>query len=233
METKFQEKLDKWLQEVANDCHKLATDIDLDFYVFQSVVVENSKWLIIGANPGGNGKYSDVLKRNNWESRPWTRLSNADKNGYIENRNNPDWGGMAKIMSSLLYDDEYFRPNFENATLMNIYYFNTGSVSGLKSKEVKNYCAAKTKEFINDIMSFDLILALGNDPFGCLNQAKPVLFPIKRADNKVLMKAGHFNSISLIWLPNPSRRHYGYYTEEYQNLIRTELKKQIFSYQNF
>lgn len=72
------QELDKWLEEVTEQCHEFAIEIDLDFYCFQSPLpTTNPETVIIGINPGGYVRYSETLEKHSINKRPKNLLSQS------------------------------------------------------------------------------------------------------------------------------------------------------------
>ena len=89
----FELKREKWLKEVAEGCHELATEFPdgPDFYVFQSRSdLYSPELLIIGANPGGAGKYRDSEPFKNKGCRDLNDLG-YNSNQYIDEEFNKNW----------------------------------------------------------------------------------------------------------------------------------------------
>lgn len=153
----FELKKEKWLKEVANQCHEFALKIDLDFYIFQTPVMYNPDLLIIGINPGGEKSYSEILKEKGYNKRPYSDL------GYDENTlvKKPEWEIKAKLKGSDTLRDRLkrvFNENnnlniLENSMMMNMFYFNTTKEKDILNinSEIKTYCINKTKELIEII----------------------------------------------------------------------------------
>lgn len=150
----FELKRDKWLQEVAEQCHEFALKTDLDFYVFQTPIFNNPDLLIIGINPGGTGKYSDYLMSNKVEKRKPESLYYSDNTLYVK----PDWevdkgNDTMRSVFKRVFNKENKLDILENTMMLNMFYFNTQKeidIDKINIKaEIKKYCIEKTKEFIN------------------------------------------------------------------------------------
>lgn len=166
----FEEKREKWLKEVADQCHEYAiSDPKMqDFYVFQSRSdFFKPNLLIIGANPGDEKNYLEALKEKNIERRTAEHLEYSS-NQYIENENNPKWRINKPIL--MMFNTPKLRKILENSVIMNAVYFNTRNVQAINNsigKEAKKFCIEKTKEFI-DIIQPKNVLLLGKDPLNWL-----------------------------------------------------------------
>ncbi len=160
-ENKFTEQFTLWKNEVANDCHKFAQEINVDFYPFQSQVTYKPKLMIVGANPSGTGEYGE-------KHRTSDDLFNCGVNGenaYIAYADDPDWKINKPILK--LFSTPKMRNILEQSVIMNAVYFNTQDIDNLKntdkSKEIIDFCTKKTKELIYDIVKPENVLYIGFD----------------------------------------------------------------------
>lgn len=167
----FELKKDKWLKEVAEQCHEFAIKTDLDFYVFQTPIFYNPDLLIIGINPGGDKSYSQLLKDKGYSKRPYDDL------GYNENTlvMKPDWEIKNKLKGNDTLRNAFKRvfnkdnnlAILENTIMMNMFYFNTQKeihINKINIKdEIKNYCIYKTKEFIEISNPKNILFLTSND----------------------------------------------------------------------
>ncbi|MGE5458254.1 MAG: hypothetical protein ACM3RX_07855 [Methanococcaceae archaeon] len=160
----FENKLDRWLDEVAIKCDKLASnkEFDLDFYVFQSTVTYNPKLMFIGANPGGAMSYS---KKNGDKKRTKSDLGEGE-NTFIKYYNERGWERL-KPLYDMFKDNGQLEEYFRNAVITNLSYFNSGTFSNLKSKmkvvgdEPLTFCLNKNIELIEKIVRPQNIILLG------------------------------------------------------------------------
>ena len=208
-------KRDEWLQDVRDQCHEFAQEIDLDFYIFQTQVNEyNPDLLIIGINPGGDNKYSDWFKKKEnvgVQIRPIISLSQG-VNTLVEK---PNWeieekergaDKMRAAFSRVFTAESGLKPILENAVMMNIIYFNTKSEADLNllPKEVKEFCRLKTLEFIS-ILNPKNILFL-------TSESKLKKYGVKNIENiSDSVKKGKFNEFDVFCIPHyGSYAHYSY-----------------------
>lgn len=159
MENQFEIKLQNWLEAVAIICDSFAKEIDVDFYPFQSKVIESPDLLIIGANPGSNRSYNN-------RNRSSSELFNCGENGenaYIANEKNPEWKINKPILQMFKSPD--LRTILETAVIMNVIYFNTNKVEDLRKyrngTEIIKKCLEFTNDFVYNILKPKNILLLG------------------------------------------------------------------------
>lgn len=167
MENQFNQNLNRWLREVADGCHKIAVnpayDMDVDFYAFQSKVSYQPELMIIGSNPGGNEKYSEMNRKRGRERRGADDLGVCDCNQFLAN---DGWGSMRSLCD--LFSGGVLRPVFEEAVVTNVVYFNTGTFRELQQRmnrggrEALRFCVGKTMELIRDIVRPRHVLLMGN-----------------------------------------------------------------------
>jgi hypothetical protein len=174
-QTEFEERKEKWLNEVSDECHEFALNIDLDFYVFQTPCDKyNPKLLLIGINPGGSKTYREALKGKGYDKKPASELY------YTENTlaEKPEWEKNAGLKGSDVMRNRMKRVfNMENdldilqdTVMMNMFYFNTDKakdIDGIKA-EIRKYCIDKTLEFI-DIINPQNILFLTSSNYNLSN----------------------------------------------------------------
>lgn len=202
----FIQKRDQWLEEVSNQCHEFALECDLDFYVFQTPCNNyNPELLIIGINPGGDSRYSKILREKGYTKRPASDL------GYDVNTltTKPEWEKgkngsdvMRDRLGRVFNKENQLKETLENAVMMNLYYFNTQKQVDLRevSKEAKDFCVNKTIEFI-EILNPKNILFLTSDK----NNLRPCkVTELKYQGNNI--KKGILNKYPVFTIP-----HYSYF----------------------
>ncbi len=196
------QKLDKWLEEVAEQCHQYAQEIDLDFYCFQSALpATNPDTVVIGINPGGSKKYSETLKEKNITKRSKSLLSQGS-NIYSVLHPCDDNKVMA-VKLSRVFNNDFLQNSLETATIFNMFYFNTQNTNLLNSSlkwDIKKYCFEKSKELI-EILNPKHIIFLCTTTWQLVNMG---VKEIRGIGNYV--KTGVLNGRKVIALPNP-----GYY----------------------
>ncbi len=125
----FQEKLNNWLSEVADQCDKFARTTDLDFYVFQSDYPKRSvDLLILGINPGGSGSYTQTIA-NKRKERKDESIDKRDKTMLAQGVNiyAVDGAGNDVMRGKLkrVFTNDFLAEELFKSTAANIYYFNT------------------------------------------------------------------------------------------------------------
>lgn len=225
MKTKeeFLQKREIWLNEVADQCHEYALEIDKDFYVFQS----SSKLfrpdiLLIGINPGDSGTYKDALKnikQNKNEDR-----RNADNLDYPKNllvESGGDWDKMDSVRKKIktIFHSENLFKYLENSVMMNMIYFNTKSSSDIKNlgDEIINYCTSKTVQFVEIIEPRNIVFFTSDSRF----LKKCGITDIKKVGD--FTKIGKWKGREVIAIPHFSARGYSAY--DIKNKIGSELEK--------
>lgn len=158
----FKEKREKWLKEVAEQCHLFATDkkygIDKDFYVFQnSSDIYNPEILLIGINPGGNCSYKEILEKKSNENgirierRTWEMLDSDPVNLYQKPTWEKDKGAdyMRSRLSMIFYNEE-LKKKLKKTVMINMLFMNTSDSGAAYTiqNEIQKYCRRKVFEFI-------------------------------------------------------------------------------------
>jgi len=159
--TEFEIKVDNWLSEVADKCHEIASqkDFDLDFYVFQSEVHFNPKFMFIGANPGSGGLYSKRQRRTKNDL-------GENTNTFVKYYNTSGWEKLNPLYD-MFKGNEQIEQYFKEAVITNISYFNSGTFNVLKDKmkivgrEPLNFCIQKNLELIKTIIKPQNIILMG------------------------------------------------------------------------
>ncbi|TZF81764.1 hypothetical protein FW774_17050 [Pedobacter sp. BS3] len=203
----FIPKRDLWLEEVNSQCHEYAKEIDLDFYVFQTPINKyNPDLLIIGINPGGEGKYSKWLERNKKDKRTNESLyygvnTLVEKPYWEIEDKNKGADTMRAAFSKVFTEENGLKSVLKNAVMMNMIYFNTKTEKDLNSIpiEMRNFCISKTLEFI-DILKPKNILFLTNEKMLKKYGVKNIL---QVSDT---VKKGNLNDLDIFCIP-----HYGAY----------------------
>lgn len=212
------QELDKWLEEVAEQCHQFAQEIDLDFYCFQSALpTTNPDTIIVGINPGGNKKYSKALEElsDYFGEKITKRTKSLLSMGFNHYSVLHPCSSNKKMVIKLsrVFNNDFLQNTLEHSTIFNIYYFNTKDVSLLYSnlnKDVKQYCIKKSQELI-DILNPKHIIFLCSEDKELVSMG---VQEIRGIGNYV--KTGMLNGRKIIALPNP-----GYYKAySYKNGVK-------------
>lgn len=106
---------------------------------------------------------------------------------------------MVSKLSRVFYND-FLKITLENATIFNMYYFNTKNVQSLNlqlSKEIKQYCIEKSKELLEILKPRRIVFLCTTNA----ELAKMGVAHIKGTGNYV--KTGVLNGQKIIALPNP------------------------------
>lgn len=158
----FENKREKWLKEVAEQCHLYATDtkynLDKDFYVFQtSSNVYQPEILLIGINPGGNCSYEVALEKKSIESnkkidrRTWEMLDSDPINLYQKPNWEKDKGSdYMRNRLKLIFHNEELMAKLKNTVMINMLFMNTTDSNAAYAiqNEVQEFCRKKVYEFI-------------------------------------------------------------------------------------
>lgn len=163
----FEIKLDKWLTEVADKCHEIASNqkFDLDFYVFQSDVFYRPKLMFIGANPGGGKLYSEKNREEKRTKRSKFELGEGE-NTFIKYYNDKNWIRLRPLYDMFNGDSE-IEKYFKEAVITNLSYFNSGTFKVLNDKmkivgkEPLDFCIRKNIELIKDIIQPQNLIIMG------------------------------------------------------------------------
>ena len=195
----FEEKLEEWLQEVLQKGNDYGQKINLDFYPFQcsrKSLKPNIDLLIIGANPGGEGRF--------YERRTTDELFNCGANGenaFIAEANNPIWKINKPVLK--MFESEHLRKILNDAIIMNVMYFNSQNVGALGKyniTEATKFCTAKTKEFV-EIIQPKAVLLLG--------KKAPQWLGIRFFhQNSILQSADNKPTVDIIWKVEHNRIPY-------------------------
>ena len=201
---KFKQEVDNWLNEVCEQCHKYAKDIDVDFYVFQSELPKNynPQLLIIGINPGGHKTYKKMLEEKGIERRTKETLY-YDVNTFAKKPNWETGKGSDRMRSVLrkIFAERLFSV-LENSIVMNMFWFNTTKAVDIesiaKAKKINEYCREATMKFI-EIVNPQNIIFFSSD----YNRLKAI------GINKIIqegtnLKSGYLGNRKVYAIPHPT-----------------------------
>ena len=217
----FELKKDKWLKEIAEQCHEFALKTDLDFYAFQTPIFLNPEILIIGINPGNSGKYTNYLTENNTDRRKPESLYYS-QNLLVEEANG--WtDGMTQVrrkFREIFFTDLLFS-KLQNSVMTNMIYFSTQSSEELKNLniEIEEYCIGKTLELIEILQPKNILIFSSNTSL------------LKKIGIENIQQIGDYTKLGLLnernvcAIPHFSAR--GYNTEKIRNKIGEEIIKYL------
>lgn len=219
----FLQKREKWLIEVADQCHKYATEIDLDFYVFQnSSKIFNPDLLLIGINPGSSTTYTKALENIRINKNEDKRSSNNldyEKNLFVESGG--DWDDMENVRTRIkaIFHTEKLYKYVKNSVMMNMIYFNTTGSNDLKSlgREIEEYCITKTAEFVDFVQPKNIVFFTSDSTL----LKKMGVKDIKQVGD--FTKTGFLDGRQIIAIPHFSAR--GFSSTDVKNKIGDELVK--------
>jgi hypothetical protein len=223
-------KRNKWLEEVVEKCHEFALKLDIDFYVFQTPCdIYNPDLLIIGINPGGGKGYKKMLENEQLEKRPIESLlysvNTLTTKPYWEiERNEKGADFMRSRMNSVFTKENGLNKTLEKAVMMNMCYFNTEDESLLNktiSKEVQDFCADKTLEFIEILNPKNILIISSSIKNIRKLKVRGEITQIGR-----FLKSGFINDRLLFAIPHYAARTSAYSKTEGTNL-GVELKSQF------
>jgi hypothetical protein len=167
---------------------------DYDYYIFQTVPKFSPELLIVGINPGGDGKNGDfwLSPECNWYTvhpHYWFQtLRNIF--GYPDN----------KTLSSILAE----------CVGTNQIYINTGNQNKIPTG-ITSVATLLTRELIDDIIIPKRIVTLGNQPFCAITNTKCEC----KQFGSITVRLSHRNEIPVARLYNPSKMNANkYYTQE-------------------
>ncbi|MDM1543901.1 hypothetical protein [Empedobacter sp. 189-2] len=215
----FQLKREKWLKEVVEHCHEYALKTDIDFYCCQTPIIYKPEILIIGLNPGNNGKYSEYLINNHITKRTIESLYYS-QNLLVESALDWDDGlnQIRKKFKEIFFSDLLFS-KLKNSVMTNFTYFNTISSTELQSIdiEIKQFCLNKTFELIEILQPKNIIIFTSN----IVELKKSGVEKIEQVGKYT--KIGTLNDKKIIAIPHFSAR--GYNNSEIRNSIGREINE--------
>jgi hypothetical protein len=216
--TEFLEKRDKWLNEVCDECHEFALEINLDFYVFQTPCDKcKPELLLIGAKPGGNRSYKEVLEEKGYDKRTPSSLYYKE-NTLVEK---PKWetGKGSDVMRARLkkvFNSDNNLDILSETVMMNMLYFNTDDINKVKV-EIRKYCIDKTVEFLDIIKPKNILFLTSWEKslksYGIKN--------IKFVGRENSIKQGTLGKHTVYAIPS-----YGYYSA-YSNINCDKMGKSL------
>lgn len=207
-------ELQQWAEIVINDCTPILQKYKLDFYPFQSQLIEKSETLIIGLNPGSYGY--DGTKEIQSESYKFTLSIEKIFDGnseYIKQKDN--W----KIYQNLM-KIPFFKNLPADFNYMNYVYFPTPKFDDIKNImdfDVINICKSLTIDLIK-IINPKIIIILGTSS-GIDIIAKNTE-TILTGYRKRLVVQGEIEGISTYGIPHPSYNNFQEENEEISKVLQ-------------
>lgn len=170
---------------------------NLDYYVFQTAVCPEPELLVMGINPGGDGKKGIR-----------DALGNTDTtyNAYFDGDDHPWFRTLRRIFGTPMLTQQ-----LRNCVGTNNYYINTGNVEKLpKDNDFKRNAVVLARELVDEVIRPKRIVALGYDVFCMLNHG-----PRRTKQfGRVQFKYGHRGDMLVCQVYNPSQINVNrYYTD--------------------
>ena len=162
---------------------------NVDYYVFQTTPREEPELLVMGINPGGDGK-------NGVQSA--TGSADTDYNAYFDSDH--QWFKTLRR----IFGTPMLTQQLRNCVGTNSCFLNTGNVQKLpQSKEFRRNAVQLARELVDYVIRPKRIVALGVDVF---NMLQPKDVKVKAFGN-VQFRYGHRNDMLVGLVYNPSRRN--------------------------
>lgn len=170
---------------------------NLDYYVFQTAVCPEPELLVMGINPGGDGK--DGV-------RNATGTTDSTYNAYFDDGEHSWFRTLRRIFGTPMLTQQ-----LRNCVGTNKYFINTGNAKKLpKNKDFERSAVLLARELVDEVIRPKRIVALGRDVFFMLKHSP---LEIKRFGN-IQFKYGHRGDMLVCQIYNPSRINANrYYTE--------------------
>lgn len=171
---------------------------NVDYYVFQTTPHEEPELLVMGINPGGNGKNGVQAA---------TGSADTNYNAYFDDNAHQWFQTLRRIFGTPMLTQQ-----LRNCVGTNSCFLNTGSRKNLpQNKEFQRNAVRLARELVDDVIRPKRIVALGVDVFYML-QPKDVKV---KAFGNVQFKYGHRDDMLVGLVYNPSRRNVNrYFTEK-------------------
>lgn len=209
-------ELDKFIRDKFRELeNQIGGTNPLDFYIFQTDYIPNPELMIVGINPGGQGK-------NNVFTLGSSLRNNAEQHSnYLDNHL---W--FAHLREIFGYPgDTPLATSFKYCVGLNLCGYNTSTekkIGNLVEKDARELIRKTIVEIIEAI-SPKRIITLGGDPFHVLRNGQPITNELVE---KVNLRFSNHNGIPLCWIYNPSPQPWNkYYSKSDLSKIQARLSE--------
>ena len=214
--SKFVPELEQWAAEVIEKITPSAEQIDLAYYPLQTEAKMNPELLIIGLNPGSEGKYNEQKTNDKWEFKDgkMTIERLLKGNPFIEEKE--EWK-IFRGLNRIPFIKQAVDSN--NYCFMNYVYFGTSDFEKIKKhSEAIQICKELTKKFI-EIINPKHIIVLGLEGMESISKIEKTL--LKGKTKRLLVQGGDLFGKQVLAISHPS---YAVSAAEYE-AIDTNIKE--------
>ena len=214
--SKFTPELEQWAAKVIEKITPIAEEINLAYYPLQTEAKINPELLIIGLNPGSEGKYEEQMTKDKWEFKDskMTIERLLKGNPFIDEKD--EWK-IFRGLNRIPFIKQAVDSN--NYCFMNYVYFGTSDFEKIKKHpEAIQICKELTKKFI-EIINPKHIIVLGLEGMESISKIEKTL--LKGKSKRLLVQEGDLFGKQVLAISHPS---YAVSAEEY-NAIDTNIKE--------
>ena len=214
--SKFTPELEQWAAKVIEKITPIAEEINLAYYPLQTEAKMNPELLIIGLNPGSEGKYEEQKTKDEWEFKDgkMTIERLLKGNPFIDEKD--EWK-IFRGLNRIPFIKQAVDSN--NYCFMNYVYFGTSDFEKIKKHpEAIQICKELTKKFI-EIINPKHIIVLGLEGMESISKIEKTL--LKGKSKRLLVQGGDLFGKQVLAISHPS---YAVSAEEY-NAIDTNIKE--------
>ena len=214
--SKFTPELEQWAAKVIEKITPIAEEINLAYYPLQTEAKINPELLIIGLNPGSEGKYEEQMTKDKWEFKDskMTIERLLKGNPFIDEKD--EWK-IFRGLNRIPFIKQAVDSN--NYCFMNYVYFGTSDFEKIKKHpEAIQICKELTKKFI-EIINPKHIIVLGLEGMESISKIEKTL--LKGKSKRLLVQGGDLFGKQVLAISHPS---YAVSAEEY-NAIDTNIKE--------
>nr|WP_315135997.1 uracil-DNA glycosylase family protein [uncultured Capnocytophaga sp.] len=214
--SKFTPELEQWAAEVIEKITPIAEQIDLAYYPLQTEAKMNPELLIIGLNPGSEGKYNEQKTKDKWEFKDGKMTTERllKGNPFIDEKE--EWK-IFRGLNRIPFIKQAVDSN--NYCFMNYVYFGTSDFEKIKKHpEAMQICKELTKKFI-EIINPKHIIVLGLEGMESISKIEKTL--LKGKTKRLLVQGGDLFGKQVLAISHPS---YAVSTAEYE-AIDTNIKE--------